>query len=354
MTKRIFLVMISILLAFSALACTKQAQPVATASDAVAMTIQDSPEDTATPAAPVAPMTTAADWLGLKILRTQEDSLADEYDLIAVNPDAAFQDADGKAISDVVINTPGAAELVYWLLGDDAAMIISHYGEDTYGEALYQMNPMKQSFSGSIHPAENITKQIRLLTTTALVESGLLDALLPVFEETYGYAVEVLSDEPEEVLAQAKMGNADLILLDDKAQEEAFVKDGYAALVPSCDTERLAFFTSDYVLAGPLDDPAKCAQAANMQEAFARIAEGKFPFVSRGDFSATHATEATLWPSSLGITTDPASVAALGEWYFSGNANMNISLTMANEMDGYILTDKASFLVFAASGGAVG
>ena len=354
MKKRILLITMSILFAFSALACTKQAEPVATPADAVAMTIQDSPEDTATPAAPVEPMATAADWLGLKILRTQEEDLSDEYTLLAVNPDAAFQDADGKAISDVVINTPGAAELVYWLLGDDAAMIVSHFGEDTYGEALYQMNPAKQSFSGSIRPAENITKQIRLLTTTALVESGILDALLPVFEEKYGYAVEVLSDEPEEVLAQAKMGNADLILLDDKAQEEAFVKDGYATLVPDCDAERLVYFSSDYVLAGPLDDPAKCAEAASMQEAFLRIAEGKFPFVSRGDLSATHTAEAALWPSSLGITTDPVSAAALDEWYFSGNANMSISLTMANEMDGYILTDKASFLVFAASGGAVG
>ena len=354
MTKRIFLVMISVLFAFFALACTKQAQPVATASDAVSMTIQDSPEDTATPAAPVEPMTTAADWLGLKILRTQEDNLADEYTLLAVNPDATFQDADGKAISDVVLNTPGAQALTDWLMSDDAAQVIAHYGEDKFGEALYQLSGVKPNFTGDVRKAADITKQIRLLTTTSLVESGLLDALLPVFEEKYGYAVEVISDEPEEVLSQAKMGNADLILLDDKAQEEAFVADGYAMKVDGYDIERLAFFTSDYVLAGPLDDPAKCAEAGSMQEAFARIAEGKFPFVSRGDFSATHQTEATLWPTTLGVTTNSASVTALGEWYFSGDANMSICLTMANEMDGYLLTDKASFLVFAASGGAVG
>ena len=355
MKKRILLIALAIAFAFSAFACAKQDAPVATPADAVSMTLESAAEETTAPVTPaVEPMTTTADWLGLKILRTQDSDLADEYSLIAVNQNAAFKDADGKAIKDVVINTPGAAELVYWLLGDDATMIITHFGEDTYGEALYQMNPMKQSFSGGIHPAENITKQIRLLTTTSLVESGLLDALLPVFEEKYGYAVEVISDEPEEVFAQAKMGNADLILLDDKAQEEAFVKDGYAALVPSCDAQRLVYFASDYVLAGPAADPAKCAEAGSMQDAFARIAEGKFPFVSRGDLSATHMTEAGLWPSSLGITTNPASVTALGEWYFSGNANMNISLTMANEMDGYILADKASFLVFAASGGAVG
>ncbi len=354
MKKRIFLVAIAIVFALSALACTKQEAPVATAADAVSMTLESTPAETAAPVEPVAPMTTTADWLGLKILRAQEQGLADEYTLIAVNPNAAFKDASGKTIKDVVINTPGAAELVYWLLGDDAAMIISHYGEDTCGEALYQMNPLKQSFSGDIHKAENITKQIRLMTTTALAESGLLDALLPVFEEQYGYAVEVLSDEPEEVLAQARMGNADLVLVDDKAQEEAFVKDGYAALVPSCDKERLVYFSSDYVLAGPVADPAKCAESGSMQDAFASIAQGKFPFVSRGDMSPIHATEVTLWPSALGITTDPASAATSSEWYFPGNASMSECLTMANEMDGYLLTDKASFLLFAASGGAVG
>ena len=355
MKKRILLITMSILFAFSALACAKQPAPVATPADAVSMTLETAAAETAAPVTPaVEPMTTTADWLGLKILRTLDTDMADDYTLIAVNPDASFMDADGKAIKDVVINAPGTAALVYWLLGDDATMIITHFGEDTYGEALYHMNPVKQGFSGSIHPAENITKQIRLLTTTSLVESGLLDALLPVFEEKYGYAVEVISDEPDEILSQAKMGNADLILLDDKAKEEAFVKDGFAALVPDCDTERLVYFASDYVLAGPAADPAKSAEAGSIQDAFARIAEGKFPFVSRGDLSATHATEAALWPSSLGITTNPASVSTLGEWYFSGNANMSASLTMANEMDGYILADKASFLVFAASGGAVG
>ena len=354
MKKRILLITMSVLFAFSALACAKQPAPVATPADAVAMTVQGTPEQQAVTEAPVAPMTTAADWLGLKILRAQETDLADEYTLLAVNPDAAFKDADGKAIKDVVINAPGTAALVYWLLGDDATSIITHYGEDTFGGALYRMNPMKQSFSGEIQKAENITKQIRLLTTTSLAESGLLDALLTAFEEQYGYVVEVISDEPEEVFAQAKMGNADLVLVDDKAKEEAFVKDGFAALVPDCDAERLAYFASDYVLAGPAGDPAKCAEAANLQDAFARISDGKFAFVSRGDQSPIHETEVSLWPTALAITTDPASVASYSEWYFSGSASMSACLTMANEMDGYLLTDKASFLVFAASGGAVG
>lgn len=354
MKKRILLITMSVLFAVSALACAKQTDPVATPADAVSMTIESAPEETAAPAEAAAPMTTTADWLGLKILRAQENELADDYTLLAVNPDAAFLDADGKANKDVVLNTPGAQALTDWLMSDAAGQIVSQYGKDTFGEALYQLSSEKPLFTGDIRNAADITKQVRLLTTTALAESGLLDALLPVFEEQYGYAVEVISDEPEELLAQAKMGNADLVLMDDKALEEAFVADGYAMKVDGYDTERLSLFSSGYVLVGPLDDPAKCAEAASLQDAFARIAEGKFAFVSRGDGSATHVAEVTLWPSSLAITSDPASAESYNEWYFSGNASMNACLTMANEMDGYLLTDKASFLLFSASGGAVG
>ena len=95
-----------------------------------------------------------------------------------------------------------------------------------------------------------------------------------------------------------------------------------------------------FVLVGPVNDPAKCAEAGSVKEAFARIAEGKFPFVSRGDASGTHTKEVSLWPEALGITTDAASVAAYSEWYLSSNAGMGVCLTMANEMDGYILSDK--------------
>ena len=150
------------------------------------------------------------------------------------------------------------------------------------------------------------------------------------------------------------MGNADLILVHSKTQEETFVADGYAKLLDGYQSERLTFMYNYFVLVGPVADPAKCAEAGSVKEAFARIAAGKFAFVSRGDLSGTHTKEVSLWPESLGITTDPASVAAYTAWYFSSNAGMGVCLTMANEMDGYVLSDKAKFLAFSASGGAVG
>ena len=346
MTKRICLVVLSVLLAFATFGCAKQQAAVATASDATPVSIQAEPEVTA------APMTT--DSLGIKILLEQDADMMNNYTVIAVNDAAPFKDADGKAVSGVAINTVGAKALVDWLMSSKAADLIANYGVDEYGEALFTLKEDKPTSTAVIPQATDATKTIRLSTTTSVNDSGLLDALLPVFESEYGYTVEVSSAGTGKAIAAATMGNADLILVHSKSQEETFVADGYAKLLDGYSSERLTFMYNYFVLIGPVDDPAKCAEAGSVKEAFARIAAGKYPFVSRGDQSGTHTKEVSLWPESLGITTDPASVAAYSEWYLSSNAGMGVCLIMANEMDGYILSDKATFLAFEASGGAVG
>ena len=348
MTKRICLVVLSVLFAFSVFGCAKPQADVVTPPDASPVTMQTEPQDAAT----AAPMTT--DGLGIKILLEQDDDMKNNYTVIAVNDAAPFKDADGKAVSGVAINTAGAQALIDWLMSDEAAALIANYGVTEYGEALFTLKEDKPVFTGEIPQATDATKTIRLSTTTSVNDSGLLDALLPAFQSKYGYEVEVSSAGTGKAIAAATMGNADVILVHSKTQEEKFVADGYAKVVDGFDSERLTFMYNYFVLVGPVGDPAKCAEAGSVKEAFARIAEGKFAFVSRGDQSGTHTKEVSLWPESLGITTDPASVAAYSEWYLSSNAGMGVCLTMANEMDGYILSDKATFLAFAASGGAVG
>lgn len=348
MTKRICLVVLSVLFAFSVFGCAKPQADVVTPPDASPVTMQAEPQDAAT-AAP-----TTIDGLGIKILLEQDDDMKNNYTVIAVNDAAPFKDADGKAVSGVAINTAGAQALIDWLMSDEAATLIADYGVTEYGEALFTLKEDKPVFTGEIPQATDATKTIRLSTTTSVNDSGLLDALLPAFQSKYGYEVEVSSAGTGKAIAAATMGNADLILVHSKTQEEKFVTDGYAKVVDSFDSERLTFMYNYFVLIGPVNDPAKCAEAGSVKEAFARIAEGKFAFVSRGDQSGTHTKEVSLWPESLVITTDPASVAAYTDWYFSSNAGMGVCLTMANEMDGYVLSDKATFLAFAASGGAVG
>ena len=305
MSKRLFLVALAALLAFSIVGCAKPAadpQPTAEAPVPVAVDTQV-PEATATMAA-------ESEGLGIGILKEQDDAMINNYTVIAVNEAAPFKDADGKAVSGVAINTAGAKALVDWLFSQEAADLIAQYGVKEYGEALFTLKADKPVSTAEIPQATDATKTIRLSTTTSVNDSGLLAYLLPTFESKYGYTVEVASAGTGKAIAAATMGNADLILVHSKTQEEQFVTDGYAKLLDGYTSERLTFMYNYFVLIGPKSDPAKCAEAADVKEAFARIAEGKYPFVSRGDKSGTHTKEVSLWPESLGITTDPSSVAA--------------------------------------------
>ena len=263
-------------------------------------------------------------------------------------------DVDGNAVEDVAINTVGAKALIDWMLSDEGAELIGNYGFEQYGEYLFYNKEDRPVSTAEIPQATDETKTIRLSTTTSVNDSGLMSYLLPVFEEEYGYEVEVLSAGTGKAIAAATMGNADLILVHSKTQEEPFVEAGFSKVLDGYDSERLTFMYNYFVLVGPKDDPAQCAEASDVKDAFKRIADGKYPFVSRGDLSGTHTKEVSLWPEELGITTDADSVADYTEWYLYSNAGMGVCLTMANEMDAYILSDKATFLTFRANGGIDG
>ncbi len=287
------------------------------------------------------------------ILKEQDDDMLNTYTVIAVNPDAPFVDANGNAVSDVAINTEGADALIHWLLLDETLETAANFGYDDYGEYLFYRLDDAPVYDGDIPKATEETKTIRLSTTTSVNDSGLLDELLPTFEEEYGYDVEVTSAGTGQAIAAAENGNADAILVHSKTQEEEFVNAGYARIVDGFSNERLSFLYNYFVLCGPSDDPAGVKDAATVKDAFAAIAEGEYPFISRGDESGTHTKELALWPEELGITADAASFEQYSNWYTSANAGMGACLVMAEEQGAYILTDKATFLTFKANDGKV-
>ena len=288
-----------------------------------------------------------------KILKEEDPSMINTYTVIAVNPDAPFTDADGNAVDDVTINTDGAEALIQWLLSDEGLELAGAYGQEEYGESLFYIMDDAPRYTGEIANATDETKTIRLSTTTSVNDSGLLGELLPVFEEEYGYTVEVQSAGTGKAIAAAKYGNADLILVHSKSQEEAFVEDGYAYTLEGMPSERLSFMYNYFVLCGPSEDPAGVAECDSVLDAFAAIADGHYTFISRGDGSGTHTKELSLWPEELGITAEADSFAAYTDWYVSANSGMGACLVMAEEMHGYILSDKATFLAFVANGGVI-
>ena len=287
------------------------------------------------------------------ILMEADDNMINNYTLLAVNPEAPFVDADGNAVEDVALNTVGAAALINWLLSEEGAAAAADYGFAEYGEYLFYLKEDRPVSTADIPEATEETKLIRLSTTTSVNDSGLLGSLLPMFEEKYGYEVEVYSAGTGKAIANAKMGNADLILVHSKKQEEAFVADGFACVLDGMESERLTYMYNYFVLCGPSADPAGVKDAEDVLAAFKAIADGKFTFVSRGDGSGTHTKELSLWPEELGITAEAESFKDYTDWYVSANTGMGACLVMAEQMGAYILTDKATFLTFLANDGVM-
>lgn len=341
--KRALALLLALVMVFALCACGQTAAPAPAAEPAPA----EEPAPAAEPAEPEAPA------VGTVILKEADDNMINTYTLIAVNPDAPFTDADGNAVADVAINTAGAEALIDWMLSPAASELIAGYGQAEYGDSLFYLKDGAPVFEGEVAKAADDTKTVRLSTTTSVKDSGLLAYLLPVFESEYGYTVEDQSAGTGKAIAAAQYGNADLILVHAKAKETDFVDAGFAYTLPGFEDERLSFMYNYFVLCGPEADPAGVKDSADVLAAFAAIADGKHPFVSRGDGSGTHTKELALWPAELGITEDAASFADYTEWYNSANAGMGACLVMAEQLGAYILTDKATFLTFVANGGVM-
>ena len=346
--KKLISLLLAVVMVFGLIACGQTPAPAET--KAPTETKAPAQTETATEAPTEAP-TEAAMVVDTKILLEADDKMLNTYSAIAVNPDAPFVDADGNPVSDVYVNTAGANALIQWLLTDEALALAGEYGLAEYGEHLFYVKEDAPRYTGEIAAATEETALLRLSTTTSVMDSGLLGYLLPVFEEKYGYSIDCQSAGTGKAIAAAKAGNADLILVHSKSQEETFIADGFGRVVDGFETERVSFIYNYFVLCGPSADPANAANAASVLDAFAAIAEGQYYFISRGDGSGTHTKELSLWPAELGITKDAESFADYVSWYTSANTGMGACLIMAEAWGAYILTDKATFLTFVANGG---
>ena len=347
--KKIVSLLLVLAMMLALVACGGAQAPAATEAPATEAPATEAPATEAPTEAP----TEAAVIVDTKILKEADDKMLNTYSAIAVNAEAPFVDADGNAVPDVYVNTAGADALIQWLLSEEALTMAGEYGVAEYGEYLFYVLENVPTYTGEIAAATEETKVIRLSTTTSVKDSGLLGYLLPAFEGKYGYSVEVQSAGTGKAIAAAKAGNADLILVHSKSQEETFVADGFGRVVDGFEAERVSFIYNYFVLCGPSADPAGAADAATVMDAFAAIAAGEHPFVSRGDGSGTHTKELSLWAEDLGITKEAESVKDY-TWYNFANAGMGACLMLAEDQGAYILSDKATFLTFVANGGDMG
>lgn len=168
-----------------------------------------------------------------------------------------------------------------------------------------------------------------LATTTSTQDSGLLDVLVPMFEEQTGYTVQTVAVGTGEALKMGEQGNADVLLVHAPSSEVTFMDGGHGK-------DRFLVMHNDFIIVGPADDPAGIQELAS-QDSFEAIYNTGAAFVSRGDDSGTHKKELDFWKKA-GL--EPSGQA----WYIETGQGMGASLIVASEKGAYILTDRATYL----------
>lgn len=178
-------------------------------------------------------------------------------------------------------------------------------------------------------------KSIILATTTSTQDSGLLDFILPDFEEEFGIEVQVVAVGTGQAIALGEDGNADVLLVHARSREDAFMEAGHGV-------RREDVMYNDFIIVGPEEDPAGIKGMTSATEAFAKIAEAEATFISRGDESGTHTKELSVWKA--------AGIEPAGAWYIAAGQGMGAVLTMAEEQQAYALTDRATYLAMSLEG----
>jgi tungstate transport system substrate-binding protein len=173
---------------------------------------------------------------------------------------------------------------------------------------------------------------ITVASTTSTEQSGLFGHLLPAFTGKTGIEVRVVAVGTGQALAIGARGDADALLVHDRAGEDKFVAEGNGI-------DRRDVMFNDFVIVGPKPDPAGIRGLKDATEAFRKIAAAKAPFASRGDDSGTHRMELRLWRAAgLDPKSDPN--------YRELGSGMGPTLNTAAGLEAYVLTDRATWANF--------
>ncbi|PJR13376.1 substrate-binding domain-containing protein [Sinorhizobium meliloti] len=189
-----------------------------------------------------------------------------------------------------------------------------------------------------VTPALAQTKSIVVASTTSTQDSGLFDYILPLFEKETGIDVKVVAQGTGQALDTGRRGDADVVFVHARAQEEKFIQEGFGV-------KRSDVMYNDFVLIGPKSDPAGVSGMTDIAAALVSIEAKQAPFVSRGDRSGTHSAELKLWKDA-GIEIE----VAKGPWYKDIGQGMGAALNTASAMNAYVLSDRGTWLSFRNRG----
>jgi tungstate transport system substrate-binding protein len=181
-------------------------------------------------------------------------------------------------------------------------------------------------------------KSIIVASTTSTRDSGLFEYLLPLFTKKTGITVKVVAQGTGQALDTGRRGDADVVFVHAKSQEEKFLAEGNGV-------RRYPVMYNDFVLIGPKSDPAGIKGMKDVGKAFVTIKDKKAPFISRGDRSGTHSAELRLWKAS-GVDIEKAK----GPWYKAIGQGMGAALNTAGASNAYVLSDRGTWIHFKNKG----
>jgi len=175
------------------------------------------------------------------------------------------------------------------------------------------------------------SSSVILATTTSTQDSGLLDVLIPIFQQRTGYTVKTIAVGTGQSLAMGDRGEADVVLVHAPALELDYLAKG--TLI-----NRRLVMHNDFIIVGPEGDPAGIRKLKSAVDALRAVAASNSTFVSRGDNSGTQILELQLWKAS--------GIQPKGSWYLETGQGMGQTLTVASEKNAYTLSDRATYLAF--------
>jgi len=180
------------------------------------------------------------------------------------------------------------------------------------------------------------TQSMILATTTSTFDSGLLTFLVPIFEKSNHVKVKIISVGTGQAITTGRNGDADVLLVHARAQEDLFMADGFGLF-------RKDVMYNDFIIVGPASDPAKIKGMTDATAAFTKLAASGSTFISRGDKSGTNTKELDIWKAA-GITPTGKS------WYVNAGQGMGEVLMMTDQKQAYTLTDRATYLAYQNGG----
>ena len=175
---------------------------------------------------------------------------------------------------------------------------------------------------------------ITIQSTTSTVNSGLYDHILPIFINKHNINVKVVSVGTGQAIKNASRCDADILIVHSKKDEEEFVSNGYGE-------KRFDLMYNDFVIIGPSKNKVDISSSDDLKQVLKKIKDSKVKFVSRGDNSGTHKKEKELWQK---ISVEKSFFNEKN--YIEVGQGMGSTLNIAIEVDGYVLSDRATWINF--------